>query len=63
VSRLRDHLAGNGLVLLGDFWRPGFPAATFLDRRSRSPQGAARLALDGGVPIIPMGCARAGGTA
>ena len=55
VSRLRDHLAGNGVVLLlGDFWRPGFPAATFLDRRSRSPQGAARLALDGGVPIIPL---------
>lgn len=61
VRALRDHLAGNGVVLLlGDFWRPGFPAATFLDRGSRSPQGAARLALDGGVPIIPLSITRRG---
>ncbi|HYF61832.1 MAG TPA: lysophospholipid acyltransferase family protein [Herpetosiphonaceae bacterium] len=61
VGALRDHLAANGVVLLlGDFWRPGFPAATFLDRSSRSPQGAARLALDGDVPIIPLYVTRRG---
>lgn len=61
VRTLRRHLAQNGVVLLlGDFWRSSFPAATLLDQVSRSPQGAAVFALDDGVPIVPFYAVRSG---
>ncbi|GAX88873.1 lysophospholipid acyltransferase family protein [Effusibacillus lacus] len=58
IRTLRKHLAGNGVVfLLGDFWRPAFPKATFFGRETRSPGGTAALALDQQVPVVPFyGC-------
>jgi lauroyl/myristoyl acyltransferase len=53
VKTLRRHLAQNGVVLLmGDFWRPEFPPAQLFGRTTRLPQGAAKLALEGKVPVL-----------
>lgn len=55
VKTLRKHLKGNGVVfLLGDFWRPNFPQARFFNRLTRSPGGAAMMALEYQVPIVPF---------
>lgn len=55
LRRLREHLASGGIVfLLGDFYRPTFPEATLFGRRTRSPGGAAMLALGDRVPIVPL---------
>jgi KDO2-lipid IV(A) lauroyltransferase len=60
--KLRKHLNDNGVVfLLGDFYRPAFPEATFFGRETRSPSGTAALALERGTPVVPfIGC-RVGG--
>jgi lauroyl/myristoyl acyltransferase len=39
---------------LGDFYRPAFPLAHFFGRLSRTPEGAAMLAIEHQVPVIPM---------
>lgn len=55
LRRLRAHLASNGVVvLLGDFYRSTFPESRLFGRPTRAPRGAASLALDLGVPIIPF---------
>ncbi|TDF99576.1 lysophospholipid acyltransferase family protein [Paenibacillus piri] len=55
LRKLRSHLAGNGVVfILGDFWRPTFPESRFFGKRTRSPEGAAKLAIELRVPIIPF---------
>jgi len=55
MRALRAHLKENGVVLLmGDFWRPNFPPSVFFGRRSRSPGGAAALALENQVPVVPF---------
>lgn len=54
IRRLREHLAGGGIVyILGDFHRTSFPATRLLGRLTRGPAGAAALALDRQVPVIP----------
>ncbi|GIQ67510.1 lipid A biosynthesis acyltransferase [Xylanibacillus composti] len=58
---LSRHVQAGGVVfLLGDFYRPTFPHVPFFGRLSRLPQGAAALALDGNVPIVPMYACRLG---
>lgn len=53
--RLKKHLASGGVVfLLGDFWRPAFPASRFFGRRTRMPEGAAMLSIEQEVPVIPF---------
>ncbi|SDI83960.1 lysophospholipid acyltransferase family protein [Paenibacillus naphthalenovorans] len=53
IRRLRSHLKQNGVVfLMGDFYRRSFPPAFFFNRATRSPNGAAHLALEYGVPIL-----------
>jgi lauroyl/myristoyl acyltransferase len=55
LKTLRRHLAQNGVVfLMGDFWRPEFPPAWLFGRSTRLPQGAATLALEGKVPVVPF---------
>ncbi|WP_127584555.1 lysophospholipid acyltransferase family protein [Paenibacillus koleovorans] len=55
MRSLRDHLKQGGVVyLLGDFYRPNFPEATLFGRKTHLPQGAAMLALQYEVPIVPM---------
>jgi KDO2-lipid IV(A) lauroyltransferase len=55
MRTLRNHLLQNGVVfLLGDFFRPQFPQATMFQRITRSPGGAAALALELQVPVIPF---------
>ncbi|MCZ8521496.1 MULTISPECIES: lysophospholipid acyltransferase family protein [Paenibacillus] len=55
MRRLRSHLQQGGVVfLLGDFWRPTFPAAQFFGRSTRTPEGAATLSIEGGVPVVPF---------
>ncbi|WP_286885906.1 lysophospholipid acyltransferase family protein [Aneurinibacillus sp. UBA3580] len=55
IKTLREHVEGGGvLFLLGDFFRPSFPAATFFGRPTRSPGGATVLALEKQVPIVPF---------
>lgn len=55
LRELRQHLRGGGIVLLlGDFWRPNFPPASMFGSRTRSPRGAAKLALEEQVPVIPF---------
>lgn len=54
LRRLRSHLAGGGVVfLLGDFYRPQFPPTRLFGRNTRGPAGAALLALEQRVPVIP----------
>lgn len=55
MRKLRQHLAGNGVVfILGDFWRPQFPLTELFGRVTRGPEGAAALALDQQVPVVPF---------
>jgi lauroyl/myristoyl acyltransferase len=55
LRKLRQHLREGGVVLLlGDFWRPNFPHALMFGRQTRSPRGAAQLALQEQVPVIPF---------
>ncbi|MEW6696908.1 MAG: lysophospholipid acyltransferase family protein [Bacillota bacterium] len=55
LKTLTGHLKNNGVVfLLGDFWRPSFPTAQFFGKPSRSPGGAAALALGHKVPVVPL---------
>ncbi|MGG1550664.1 lysophospholipid acyltransferase family protein [Paenibacillus ferrarius] len=52
---LKKHVNRGGVVfLLGDFWRPSFPVSRFFGRMTRTPEGAAMLALEHQVPIVPM---------
>lgn len=52
---LKKHLQGGGVVfLLGDFWRTSFPLSRFFGRLTRTPEGAAMLALELHVPIVPF---------
>lgn len=61
LRRLRAHLAGGGVVwLLGDFFRPSFPVTDWFGRRARLPRGAASLALELDVPVVPSYGVRAG---
>jgi lauroyl/myristoyl acyltransferase len=55
IRKIQAHLKTNGVVfILGDFWRPTFPNSTFFNRPSRSPNGAAMMGLEHGVPIVPF---------
>lgn len=55
VKKLRRHLAENGVVfLLGDFSRPAFPQGLMFGRKTPLPRGAASLALQEKVPVIPF---------
>ncbi len=55
IRKLKRHLQSGGIVfLMGDFYRSSFPEATFFGRNTCSPRGAAMLALQLDVPIIPM---------
>jgi lauroyl/myristoyl acyltransferase len=55
MRALREHLEGGGvLFLLGDFWRPTFPSATFFGRSTRSPGGTAVFALEKRTPVVPL---------
>ena len=55
MRKLRRHLEQNGVVLLmGDFWRRDFPSARLFGRLTQLPQGAATLALEKKVPIVPF---------
>lgn len=55
IRTLKKHLAAGGVVfILGDFWRPSFPQSQFFGRITRTPEGAAHLALENKVPIIPF---------
>lgn len=59
MKKLRRHLAQNGVVLLmGDFSRPSFPPGNLFGRTTPLPRGAAALALEGRIPIIPFYCRR-----
>jgi KDO2-lipid IV(A) lauroyltransferase len=51
--KLRTHLAKGGLVyLLGDFWRPTFPALPLFGKPSNAPLGGVALALRLDVPVV-----------
>jgi phosphatidylinositol dimannoside acyltransferase len=55
IRSIREHLEEGGvLFLLGDFFRPSFPTATFFGRPTHSPNGAVVLALEKRVPIVPF---------
>lgn len=55
IRRLKAHLQAGGVVLLlGDFYRPQFPASRLFGRRTCSPAGAALLSLELGAPVIPF---------
>lgn len=54
MKRIKSHLSGGGVVfLLGDFYRPSFPVTRLFGRITRGPYGAALLALDDLVPVVP----------
>lgn len=54
MRKLRAHLAGGGvLFILGDFYRPAFPLCRMFDRPTRGPMGAAVLAIEDRIPVIP----------
>jgi KDO2-lipid IV(A) lauroyltransferase len=55
IRHLRAHLQGNGvLFILGDFWRPDFPACTLFGKPSRTPAGTMTFSLLQKVPVIPF---------
>ncbi|AEI41486.1 lysophospholipid acyltransferase family protein [Paenibacillus mucilaginosus] len=55
LRKLRSHLKRGGVVfLLGDFYRPSFPAVRFFGKSTRLPAGAAVLSMEGGVPVVPF---------
>ncbi|NOU99044.1 lysophospholipid acyltransferase family protein [Paenibacillus planticolens] len=52
---LKKHLQGGGVVfLLGDFWRASFPLSRLFGRLTRTPEGAAMLALELRIPVVPF---------
>ncbi|OCT14250.1 hypothetical protein A8709_25810 [Paenibacillus pectinilyticus] len=52
---LKKHIQAGGVIfLLGDFWRPSFPLSQFFGRSTRTPEGAAMLAYEQQVPIVPF---------
>ncbi|MEW9698833.1 lysophospholipid acyltransferase family protein [Paenibacillus sp. SI8] len=52
---LRKHISGGGvLFILGDFWRPSFPLTRLFGRQTRTPEGAAMLAIENQVPLVPF---------
>jgi lauroyl/myristoyl acyltransferase len=52
---LKKHLQNGGVVfLLGDFWRSSFPLSRFFGKLTRTPEGAAMLAHDLRIPIVPF---------
>ncbi|MFD0697143.1 lysophospholipid acyltransferase family protein [Paenibacillus sp. GCM10027628] len=52
---LKKHLSSGGvLFILGDFWRPTFPLSRLFGRLTRTPEGAAMLALENQVPLVPF---------
>ena len=62
MKSLRTHLARNGVVfLLGDFYRDAFPDSQFFGHQTRSPRGAALLALQHQIPIVLMKAKRTKG--
>lgn len=55
IRQLKAHLSRNGIVfILGDFYRPNFPRTTLFGRPTRTPAGAAAIAIEQGVPVIPF---------
>jgi KDO2-lipid IV(A) lauroyltransferase len=55
MKLIKSHLANNGvLFILGDFWRPQFPLTLLFGRSTRGPHGAAAIALEQQVPVIPF---------
>ncbi|NOU96949.1 lipid A biosynthesis acyltransferase [Paenibacillus sp. LMG 31456] len=55
LRKLRKHLSENGVVyILGDFWRPTFPESYFFGKKTRTPEGAASLAIELQVPLVPF---------
>jgi lauroyl/myristoyl acyltransferase len=55
LRAMKNHLADGGvLFILGDFYRTTFPVTRFFDRETRLPAGAASLALEQQVPILPF---------
>lgn len=54
-TAIKNHLDNNGiLILFGDFYRPDFSPSVFWGRSTRTPGGAARLALNLEIPVIPF---------
>lgn len=52
---LKKHVLAGGIVfLLGDFWRSSFPLSRLFGRVTRTPEGAAMLAHEHQVPIVPF---------
>ncbi|MDD9267816.1 lysophospholipid acyltransferase family protein [Paenibacillus sp. GCM10023248] len=52
---LKKHLQAGGVVfVLGDFWRASFPLSRLFGRLTRTPEGAAMLALELRIPIVPF---------
>lgn|GEM_PF-1093455 len=52
---LKKHLYEGGvLFILGDFWRATFPTSRLFGRLTRTPEGAAMLALENKVPVVPF---------
>lgn len=52
---LKKHVQSGGVIfILGDFWRPTFPLSRLFGRLTRTPEGAAMLALEHHVPVVPF---------
>lgn len=52
---LKKHVTSGGILfILGDFWRPSFPLSRLFGRLTRTPEGAAMLALEHQVPVVPF---------
>jgi lauroyl/myristoyl acyltransferase len=55
MRTLKKHLAAGGVVfILGDFWRASFPQSHFFGKTTRTPEGAALLAIENKAPIVPF---------
>lgn len=55
LRQLKQQLAAGGVVFLfGDFYRKSFPETSLFGWRTRLPQGAAMLAMEHDVPVIPL---------
>lgn len=55
LRTLKRHVRQNGAVyLLGDFYRPQFPATEWFGEVTRAPAGSAMLALEEGTPVVPV---------
>ncbi|MDF2645492.1 MAG: lipid biosynthesis acyltransferase [Paenibacillus sp.] len=52
---LKKHVQSGGVIfILGDFWRPTFPLSRLFGRLTRTPEGAAMLAIEHHVPVVPF---------